>query len=158
MYDALGQRLHHVQKTIDSLVSSYPNNSSPDAQGADLSSSRSLKLSRSWSCRADVMGGTSSPYADRGHIESTPPNGLEKNFSGRPEGYRKKFPLLNYGANNGVLSRNNSQSSLLSASIKTSADEDIASIHTFVAGLKKQLANGQVRKCISFSLPCMGKL
>ncbi|XP_021285681.1 kinesin-like protein KIN-7E isoform X2 [Herrania umbratica] len=116
-----------------------------DAQVADLSSSRSLKLSRSWSCRAEVMGGTSFPYADREHIESTPPNGLEKNFPGRPEGCGKKFPSLNYGANNGVLSRNNSQSSLGCASIKTSADEDITSIHTFVAGLKKQLANGQVQ-------------
>ncbi|XWS67821.1 hypothetical protein CRYUN_Cryun04dG0038100 [Craigia yunnanensis] len=146
-YDALEQRLHHVQKTIDSLVSSYPDKSSPDDRVADLSSSRSLKLSRIWSCRADVMGvvGTSSPYADREHIESTPPNGLEKNFPGRPEGYRKKFPSLNYGANNGVLSRNNSQSSLGSASVKTSADEDITSIHTFVTGLKKQLANGQVQ-------------
>ncbi|WRX14455.1 Kinesin motor domain - like 7 [Theobroma cacao] len=143
IYDALEQRLHHAQKTIDSLVSSYPDKSSPDAQVADLSSSRSLKLSRSWSCRAEVMGGTSFPYADREYIESTPPNGLEKNFPGRPEGYGKKFPSLNYGANNEVLSRNNSQSSLGCASIKTSADEDITSIHTFVAGLKKQLANGQ---------------
>ncbi|KAK8568058.1 hypothetical protein V6N13_105999 [Hibiscus sabdariffa] len=140
--DTLEQRLH-VQKTIDSLV--IPDKSSPDAQLVDLSSSRSLKLSRSWSCRADVMGGTSSPYADREHFESTPLTGLEKNYPGRPQGYQKKFPLLNFGANNGVLSRNNSQSSLGSASIKTSADEDITSIHTFVAGLKKQLANGQVQ-------------
>ncbi|XP_022763151.1 kinesin-like protein KIN-7E [Durio zibethinus] len=144
-YDALEQRLHHVQKTIDSLVSPYPDKSSPDSWVADLSSSRSLKLNRSWSCRADVMGGTSSPYADRGLIESTPPNGLEKNFPGRPEGYQKKFPSLNYGDKNGVLTRNNSESSLGSASVKTSADEDITSIHTFVAGLKKQLANGQVQ-------------
>ncbi|OMO75535.1 hypothetical protein COLO4_26044 [Corchorus olitorius] len=137
-YDALEQRLHHVQKTIDSLVSP-----SPDAEVADLSSSRHLKLSRSWSCRADVTGGTSFPYADGEHIERTPPNGFEKNFPGRPEGYQKKFPSLNYGANNGVLSRNDSQSSLGSVSIKTSADEDITSIQTFVAGLKKQLVNGQ---------------
>ncbi|GMI88127.1 hypothetical protein like AT2G21300 [Hibiscus trionum] len=137
--DTLEQRLHHVQKTIDSLV--IPDKSSL----ADLSSSRSLKLSRSWSCRADVMGGTSSPYAGGEHFESTPLTGLEKNYPGRPQGYQMKFPLLNFGANNGVLSRNNSQSSLGSASIKTSADEDIASIHTFVAGLKKQLANGQVQ-------------
>ncbi|XP_039006997.1 kinesin-like protein KIN-7E isoform X2 [Hibiscus syriacus] len=130
--DTMEQRLHHVQKT-------------PDAQLADLSSSRSLKLSRSWSCRADVMGGTSSPYANREHFESTPLTGLEKNYPGRPQGYQKKFHFLDFGANNEVLSRNNSQSSLGCASIKTSADEDITSIHTFVAGLKKQLANGQVQ-------------
>ncbi|XP_022726362.1 LOW QUALITY PROTEIN: kinesin-like protein KIN-7E [Durio zibethinus] len=144
VYDALEQRVHNVQKTIDSPVSSYPDKSSPGDQVADLPSSRSIKLTRSWSCRADVMGGTS-PYTDREHIESTPTNGLEKNFPGRPEGYQKKFPSLNYGTNNGVLSRNNSQSSLGSASIKTSADDDITSIHTFVAGLKKQVANGQVQ-------------
>ncbi|GMI83565.1 hypothetical protein like AT2G21300 [Hibiscus trionum] len=140
--DSWEQRLHHVQKKIDSLVS--PDKSSSDAQLADLSSSRSLKLCRSWSCRADVMGGAS-PYADREHFKSTPLNGLEKNFPGRPQSYQKKFPLLNLGANNGVLSRNNSQSSLGSASFKTSVDEDITSIQTFVAGLKKQLANGQVQ-------------
>ncbi|KAK8311564.1 hypothetical protein V6Z12_D02G259200 [Gossypium hirsutum] len=92
----------------------------------------SLKLSRSWSCRDDVTG------------ESTPPNGLEKSFPGRPDGYQKKFPSLNYDANNGRLSRNDSLSSLGSASVQTSADEQITSIHTFVAGLKKQL-DGQVQ-------------
>ncbi|PPD99106.1 hypothetical protein GOBAR_DD03835 [Gossypium barbadense] len=104
----------------------------------------SLKLSRSWSCRDDVTGGTSSPYMDGEHKESTPPNGLEKSFPGRPDGYQKKFPSLNYDANNGRLSRNDSLSSLGSASVQTSADEQITSIHTFVAGLKKQL-DGQVQ-------------
>ncbi|XP_012480407.1 kinesin-like protein KIN-7E [Gossypium raimondii] len=104
----------------------------------------SLKLSRSWSCRDDVTGGTSSPYMDGEHNESTPPNGLEKSFPGRPDGYQKKFPSLNYDANNGRLSRNDSLSSLGSASVQTSADEQITSIHTFVAGLKKQL-DGQVQ-------------
>ncbi|XP_039065845.1 kinesin-like protein KIN-7E isoform X2 [Hibiscus syriacus] len=132
-FDSLELRLH---------IS--PDKSSSDARLADFSSSRSLKLSRSWSCKADVMRGTSS-YADSEHFESTPVNGLEKNFPGRPQSNQKRLPLLNFGANNGVLARNNSQSSLGSASIKTSADEDITSIHTFVAGLKKQLANGQVQ-------------
>nr|KJB14919.1 hypothetical protein B456_002G148900 [Gossypium raimondii] len=142
-FDLLEQRLHHIQNTIYSFVS--PDKSSPYPQLADLSSSRSLNLSRSLSCRADVMRGTSSHYADQKHFESTPPNGWEKIFPGRPHGYGKKFPLLNYGANNGVLSRNNSQSSVGSASIKSAMDEDITSIQSFVAGLKKQLANGQVQ-------------
>ncbi|GMJ12730.1 hypothetical protein like AT2G21300 [Hibiscus trionum] len=104
----------------------------------------SPKLSRSWSCKADVMGTTSSPYTDMEHIESTPPNEFGKSFPGRPDSYQMKFPSLNYGANSGKLSRNDSLS-LGSASIRTSADEQITSIHTFVAGLKKQLANGQVQ-------------
>ncbi|KAK9007568.1 hypothetical protein V6N11_074488 [Hibiscus sabdariffa] len=106
---------------------------------------KSPKLSRSWSCKADVMGTTSSPYMDSEHIENTPPNGFEKSFPGRPDSYQMKFPSLNYGANNEMLSRNDSLSSLGSASIQTCADEQITSIHTFVAGLKKQLANGQVQ-------------
>ncbi|TYH34230.1 hypothetical protein ES332_D13G113500v1 [Gossypium tomentosum] len=142
-FDLLEQRLHHIQNTIYSFVS--PDKSSPYPQLADLSSSRSLNLNRSLSCRADVMRGTSSHYADQKHFESTPPNGWEKIFPGRPHGYGKKFLLLNYGANNEVLSRNNSQSSLGSASIKSAVDEDITSIQSFVAGLKKQLANGQVQ-------------
>ncbi|KAK8518734.1 hypothetical protein V6N13_017994 [Hibiscus sabdariffa] len=105
----------------------------------------SLKLSRNRSCRADAMGATSSPYMDREHIESTPPNGFEKSFPGRPDGYNMKFPSLNFGANSGRHSRDDSMSSIDSASILTSADEQITSIHSFVAGLKKQLVNGQVQ-------------
>ncbi|XP_039038163.1 kinesin-like protein KIN-7E isoform X2 [Hibiscus syriacus] len=99
------------------------------------------ELSGSWSCRADVMGTISSPYME--HIASTPPNGFEKSFPGRPDSYQMKFPSLSYGPDSGMLSRNDSLSSLGSASIQTSEDEQITSIHTFVAGLKKQLANGQ---------------
>ncbi|KAE8686548.1 Kinesin-like protein NACK1 [Hibiscus syriacus] len=102
-------------------------------------------FSRGWSCGADVMSVTSSPYIDRKNIESTPPNGFEKSFPGRPDGYKMKIPSLNYGAHSGMHSRNDSLSSLGSASILTSADEKIPSIHSFVAGLKKQLANGQVQ-------------
>ncbi|KAK8606100.1 hypothetical protein V6N13_102860 [Hibiscus sabdariffa] len=105
----------------------------------------SLKLSRNRSCRADAMGATSSPYMDREHIESTPPNGFEKSFPGRPDGYNMKFPSLNFGANSGRHSRDDSMSSIDSASILTSSDEQITSIHSFVAGLKKQLVNGQVQ-------------
>ncbi|GLU02823.1 hypothetical protein SLE2022_200580 [Rubroshorea leprosula] len=136
-YDVLEQRLHDVQRTVDSLVRPYPNDSSMVA--ADLSSSRSLRLTRSWSCRADVMAGENA---------STPPRS-ERIFPGRPEGHGRKFPSLNYSTINGMLSRNNSQSSLGSASlddvnrINNSADEDITSIQTFVAGLKKQLVDVQ---------------
>lgn len=127
-FGALEQSLHHVQKTIDSLMSPYPDKSSPQELGPDLSSSRSLKLTRSISCRANLMTGS-----------GTPPNGSEKNFPGRPESVRRKLSPFTYGVDVGKLSRNNSRSSLESAStdIKTSADEDITSIHTFVAGLKE---------------------
>ncbi|KAI5314030.1 hypothetical protein L3X38_043206 [Prunus dulcis] len=149
-YGTLEQRLHDVQMTIDSLGSPYPEESFPHDISANMSSSRSLKLTRSWSCRANLMTGSSSP--DK--LERTPPNGFEKSFHGRPESFGRKVPLLHYDSNR-RLSRNDSQSSLGSAVDELgaqTADEDITSVHTFVAGLKKmakkleydkQLANGQ---------------
>ncbi|GFY89895.1 ATP binding microtubule motor family protein [Actinidia rufa] len=124
-----------------------PNDSSPWAHAAGMSSSRSQKLNRSLSCRANLMAGSSSPYFQRaGESQNTPPNGFEKSFPGRPEGFQK-------------LSRNDSQSSIGSAFVhelkarenNNSLDEDIPSIDTFVAGLKemakleyeKQLADCQ---------------
>ena len=74
-----------------------------------ISSFRSLKLTRSWSCRESFMTGSSSP--DIG--ERTPSNGFEKNFPGRPEGFGRKFPLLSYDSSI-RLSRNDSQSSIRS--------------------------------------------
>jgi centromeric protein E len=159
-YDVLEQRLHHVQRTIDALVSPYPDESSPQSV-ADLMTSRSPNLTRSRSCRENFMSGSSPGFEKAEQIESTPPNGFEKKFTGRPAGSRRKIPPLDFGTSGTMLSRNDSQSSLGSActddfraqSIRTSADEDIPSIHTFVAGLKemaqeeyeKQLVDAQVR-------------
>lgn len=131
-YGALEQRLHDVQTATDSL-------------GVAMSSnSRSVKLTRSWSCTEHLM--TGSPERS-GEMEGTPANGFAKGFIGRPESLRRKFPPLIYGDAT-RLSRNDSQSS-----IRTSADEDITSVQTFVAGMKemvkleygKQLVDGQVR-------------
>lgn len=105
------------------------------------------------------MTGSSSPCEKVEQKLSTPPSGFEKDFPGRPESFRRRHPPLNYGANMPRLSRTDSQSSFGSAFVdelkaeKTSADEDITSIQTFVAGLKemaklqyeKQLVDGQVR-------------
>ncbi|KAF5443852.1 hypothetical protein F2P56_036377 [Juglans regia] len=128
---------------------STPVNANREAMEAGMMSSGRLKLTRSWSCRADLMTDS---------IESTPLNWFEREFPGRPEGLRRKLPLLTYDANARSLSRNDSQSSIGTASIdeqqakgaKTSADVEITSIQTFVAGLKqmakldyeKQLVDG----------------
>lgn len=108
------------------------------------------------------ISGTSSPqFSDLESNEiKTPSNGFEKDFSGRPEGLRRKFSPLNYDADNARLLRNDSQTSIGSASIDelkaknniASVDEDINTIHTFVAELKemakleyeKQLLDSQV--------------
>ncbi|KAJ6906260.1 kinesin-like protein KIN-7E isoform X2 [Populus alba x Populus x berolinensis] len=161
-YDELEQRLHHVQRTIDALVSPCPDESSPQSSAADMSTSRSLNLTRSRSCGENFMNGPSPGFEKAEQIDSTPPNGSGKKFTGRPAGPRRKIPPLDYGATATILSRNDSQSSLGSActddfrarSIGTCADEDIPSIHTFVAGLKemaqeeyeKQLVDGQVQE------------
>lgn len=147
----LEQKLHDVQMPIFSRLF-LPNESSPQAMETGMMSSGSFKLTRSWSCRADLMTDS---------IESTPLNWFEREFPGRPEGLRRKLPLLTYDANARSLSRNDSQSSIGTASIdeqqgkgtKTSADVEITSIQTFVAGLKqmakldyeKQLVDDHVR-------------
>ena len=125
-HDVLNQR-------INPLASPYP-------------SSRSLSLTRSWSCRADLMTSPSSP--DK--AERTPSNGFEKGFPGRPEGLGRKFPL-NFDSKSIRLSRNDSQSSF--GSVSRVGDEDVTSLQTFMAGMKemakleheKQLVDGQVR-------------
>ncbi|EXB43288.1 Kinesin-related protein 11 [Morus notabilis] len=144
-YDVLEQRLNDVQMTIDSL-----------ATASDMPSSRSFSLTRSWSCRADLLNGSSPDKAHR-----TPSNGFEKGFPGRPEGLGRRFPLLNFDAKSMRLSRNNSQSSFGSASVDElraqggrAGDEDVTSLHTFVTGLKemakleyeKQLVDGQAQE------------
>ncbi|KAK9286889.1 hypothetical protein L1049_015296 [Liquidambar formosana] len=138
MYGVLEQKIQDVQKTIDSLVS-LPEGQSPGPPTEDMSSSRSLKLARSWSCRPNLITGSSSPCSEKAEqIDNTPPNGFEKDFPGRPVSVRRKFPPLNYDVSTARLTRNDSQSSIGSASVYiNTADEDITSIHTFVAGLKE---------------------
>ncbi|KAJ6409836.1 hypothetical protein OIU84_009342 [Salix udensis] len=161
-YDVLEQRLHHVQGTIDALVSPYPDESSPESSAADMSTSRSLNLTRSMNCRENFMSDPSPGCEKAEQIDSTPPNGFGENFTGRPAGPRRKIPPPDFGDGATILSRNDSHSSLGSVctddlrerNIRTSADEDIPSIQTFVAGLKemaqeeyeKQLVDGQVQE------------
>ncbi|KAM7482664.1 hypothetical protein LguiB_007247 [Lonicera macranthoides] len=144
-FGSLEQKFQDVQKTIDSLVSPYGDEQSPLA---NTPSSSGLKLARSWSCRANLMSGSSSSirFEMEGQSESTPPpSGFEKKFHGRPEGFQRRLPPLNYEGNGARLSRNDSQSSVGSALTEglkfqnngNSGDEDIPSVDTFVAGLKE---------------------
>ncbi|OIW05664.1 hypothetical protein TanjilG_23450 [Lupinus angustifolius] len=149
-YGMLEQRLHDVQTTIGSLVHPHPDEQSPQSMSGNMSNFRNSILTRSWSCTEYHM--TDSP-------ERTPANGFQKGFLGRPDGLRRKLPLLSYGSST-RLSRNVSPSSTGSPSaddfsanisMRTSANEDITSIQTFVAGMKemvkleykKQLVDGQ---------------
>lgn len=168
-YGALEQKIQDVQKTIESLISPYPDEPSPWELDPNTPSSRSLMLTRSWSCRANLMTGSSSPCEKVDKKLCTPPSGLDRDFPGRPESFRRRYPP-HFGTDMPRLLRTDSLSSAGSAFVeelkadKTSADEDITSIQTFVAGLKemaklqyeKQLVDGQVRTCIfssSFACP-----
>ncbi|XP_030522889.1 kinesin-like protein KIN-7E isoform X1 [Rhodamnia argentea] len=152
-YGALEESLHDVQRTIEPFISPH-GDTSPRVPAADNSSSTNLKLSRSLSCRANLVTGSSSPNFEEADINATPPNESERIFPGRPEAFQRKFLPLNYDNGIARLSRNNSQSSLESGSVAQSvsaaADEDLTSVHTFVSGLKemasayeKQLADEQ---------------
>ncbi|XP_016463214.1 kinesin-like protein KIN-7E [Nicotiana tabacum] len=144
LHAAWEQKMQDIQNTINSLVRPFPDDSSSPALSTSISCSRSQKLTRSRSCRANFMVGSLPPdfetVEDR---ETTPPNVLEKDFPGRPENFQRKhwkLPLLIYGANRPKLSRNNSQSSIGSAFVDGSnapGDEDIPSVDNFVAGLKE---------------------
>ncbi|KAL3515097.1 hypothetical protein ACH5RR_021999 [Cinchona calisaya] len=144
-YGALEQKIQSVQKTINSLISPYPDEHSCWDSPATVSGSR--KLTRSRSCRANMEGSSSTDFGIVKDGEATPPDGLEKNFPGRPEGLRRKhwnIPPFTFGANSARLSRNNSQSSNGSAIVddlksenNNAGVENIPSVDTFVAGLKE---------------------
>ncbi|CAN4107457.1 unnamed protein product [Withania somnifera] len=142
LHGAWEQKMQDIQNTINSLVRPFPDDSSP-AFSTSLSGSRSQKLIRSRSCRANFMIGSLSPGSETvEENQTTPPNVLDKDFPGRQGFQRKhwKLPLLIYGANRSKLSRNDSQSSIGSAFVDGSnapGDEEIPSVDNFVAGLKE---------------------
>ncbi|KAL2254802.1 UNVERIFIED_CONTAM: Kinesin-like protein KIN-7F [Sesamum indicum] len=142
--DAFEQTFQDIQKTIDSMVAPYPDGSS---HGAASTSIRSLKLTRSQSCRPNLIGGSPDFEMDE-QSERTPPTVLERNFIGRPEGsfLRKqwKLPPVIYGANSARLTRSDSQFSDCSSYMDemknqsgNHGDEDIPTLGSFVAGLKE---------------------
>ncbi|KAF9587981.1 hypothetical protein IFM89_006860 [Coptis chinensis] len=157
-YGALELKLQDVQKTIDCLVNPYPEESSPSPVASDLSRSSSVQLTQR--SRESLMSITSPPYFQEVNQNvSTPPNGFEKDFPGRPNRSRKKFSALKYDAKNEKSSIEDSNLSEHSASLdelkeedpNISAEDDITSIHSFVTGLKEmaklqydeQLVNSQ---------------
>ncbi|KAL4375845.1 hypothetical protein GQ457_02G006950 [Hibiscus cannabinus] len=82
----------------------------------EISSRRSLKLTRSISCKASLMTALTSEWIERlEKDESTPPMENEKDFPGRPDSFRKKLSALKYDLPKEGLSRNGSQSSSTSA-------------------------------------------
>ncbi|KVI04156.1 Kinesin, motor domain-containing protein [Cynara cardunculus var. scolymus] len=136
---ALEQNFQDLQNTINSLVTPPYAEEEQEVQ-SQISNSTSFKLTRSRSCRANLMTSSSPP-----EFENTPPNDFDKGFPGRPEGgggggmQRKLWdlPPPEYGgAAGGKLLRSDSQSSLGSVMLdeaqknKNSGEEDIIpSVH-----------------------------
>ncbi|KAI4327701.1 hypothetical protein L6164_020130 [Bauhinia variegata] len=102
-----------------------------DSENNTPCSRRRLKLTRTKSCKASLMRNSSSDWFDKEEIiETTPPTGIEKEFTGRPEGIQRKSFTLNYNANAERQFGNGSENYRESA--------DLESV--------KQLANHQVQE------------
>ncbi|CAH2061621.1 unnamed protein product [Thlaspi arvense] len=106
------------------------------AQNRNPSSVRSVRVRKSWS-RGDTMPGA-----------STPPDALEIDYPGRPEGHGIAFPGLEFGSGKKLL-RNDSMSSRGSDSTEAHSvgtpmvgeDGGITSIRSFVEGLKEMVSD-----------------
>lgn len=133
-----------MQNTINSLVTQPYGDGDDDeqevqSQMSNVTGFNNNKLTKSRSYRASVVTSSSPP-----EFENTPPNDFETGFPGRAEGRKLwDIPAAEYGgAASGGLLRSDSQSSLGSTMLedaknKASGEEDIPSVDTFVAGLKK---------------------
>ncbi|RVW50371.1 putative LRR receptor-like serine/threonine-protein kinase [Vitis vinifera] len=108
----------------------------------DKSSSRSLRLNRSRSCRSVIMTIQSPLFDEAEQGESILPNGLDEDFPGRPEGFLPKLAEMEFGDGMKKFSRQDSRTSVRSVSmdekaqnVKTSGEWDTNSAHNFVAKL-----------------------
>ncbi|RVX14975.1 Kinesin-like protein KIN-7F [Vitis vinifera] len=96
-HGSLEQKIQDMKKTIESLFSMYPLEPSLCFTEADKSSSRSLRLNRSRSCRSVIMTIQSPLFDEAEQGESILPNGLDEDFPGRPEGFLPKLAEMEFG-------------------------------------------------------------
>ncbi|KAL2333776.1 hypothetical protein Fmac_014989 [Flemingia macrophylla] len=93
-------------------------------------SSRTLKLTRSRSCRASLMRNSSSDWFDQGEmIQITLAAGMENDFTGRPNGLKRNSCTLNYNGNIERLAWDSYENSLGSSAVdvqnmKSSTDNE----------------------------------
>ncbi|KAK7360160.1 hypothetical protein VNO77_02140 [Canavalia gladiata] len=124
-------------------VLQYLQKISPWLAESSASSSKTLKLTRSRSCSASLMRHSSSDWFDEEEMnEKTPPIGIEKDFTGRPEGFQRKSYALNYNADTERLSWSGFGNSLESAAVdvqntKPSTDNESNSNCSLAPGSKE---------------------
>ncbi|CAI9757821.1 unnamed protein product [Fraxinus pennsylvanica] len=100
-------------------VSSLTNDLAKDSSG-----SRSLKLTKSRSCKASIIADSSSPWLKMiQYCENTPPDGSEREYTSRPVGFERKIPPLNFGSNT---QRSEAEDSQFSAKNAFDIDVDVS--------------------------------
>ncbi|OVA20417.1 Kinesin [Macleaya cordata] len=135
------QKLQDVRKTIDYLAKPYPDESYLSPLDPNLPSSRSLQLTRSRSCRATLMTGSSSPGVQMSEEnDNTSKRWFEKYVPGRHEEFERKIAKLSYGDNIENLSQEDSETSQQSAVIDELKGQEMSKVQC-----DKQFTDGQVR-------------
>ncbi|KAK1555289.1 hypothetical protein Q3G72_024502 [Acer saccharum] len=133
-YDGMKRKIQELQKTIDYLVNLYPLERSPYLNEEDVSTTKSIRMNRSTSCRAVLMSAPTSVWSPISKQTEDAPT----NFSETPGGFYQELSESKRSAKNGNLTRKDSQTSMSSASLDDDDDdddeeeeeeEDITSIH-----------------------------
>lgn len=139
-FSSVEQRVHDAQMTVDPPVCQQPDCQSPQASLPNMSNLGNVNLSRSWSCRE--YSRTADPLVSAGELESTPANGIEKEFPGRPERFRRDPLHLKFDPAARLLRDGSPPSSVGSPcldSMRTPGNEGITSLQNFVAGMKEMV-------------------
>ncbi|CAJ1942409.1 unnamed protein product [Sphenostylis stenocarpa] len=107
------------------------------------SSSKTVKLTRSRSCKASLMRDPSSDWFDlKEMIQNTAPIGIEKDFNGRPEGLHRMTFALKYDVNVQRLSwtghENSTGSAVDAQNMKTYSDIESYSDNSLAPGRKEK--------------------
>ncbi|KAK3231740.1 hypothetical protein Dsin_003621 [Dipteronia sinensis] len=129
-YDGMKRKIQELQKTIDYFVNLYPLERSPYFNEEDVSTTKSMRMTRSTSCRAVLMSVPTNVWSPISKHSQDAPN----NFSETPGGFYQELSESKRGAKTGNLTRKDSQSSMSSASMdddeeEEEEEEDISSIH-----------------------------
>ncbi|RDX72784.1 Kinesin-like protein KIN-7G, partial [Mucuna pruriens] len=109
-------------KEINSLQERFvlpsPEKICPRLAQDSASSSKTLKFARSRSCKASLMRDSSSDWFDQDEmIKNSPPVGIEKDLTGRPDVLTRKSCPVNYNDNAEMLSWAGYENSLGSAAV-----------------------------------------
>ncbi|KAJ0962163.1 hypothetical protein J5N97_029991 [Dioscorea zingiberensis] len=91
----LEQQLQNVRKRIDDLVRPYHDELSSVSSAVELSSSQSLGLTKSRSCRTSMNSVSSPWFQEAGQTDCTPPSSFLRNFPGRLGEVQRKRIALN---------------------------------------------------------------